>query len=111
MKKQEPLVSGSELTRDIRITGDADLKLYSEILSTVTIKCPMDVSDFPYDEHECFFEVTCLTSVQTLASKRPLFFRVICLSTKTRSTSNRTKYMANRHGAGSYPSLLTWSLT
>ena len=59
MRRHEPLLDVEMgIEKSIFVTSDPDLRLYQTFQSVYTINCPLDFSDFPFDRHTCYFEVS-----------------------------------------------------
>ncbi len=57
LKKESPQVEGTKMRTGTAITHSPDARLYTEVRSIVTINCDMAFQTFPFDQHECYFEV------------------------------------------------------
>ncbi len=46
--------------------GDVEYSLFTQDISSITLKCAMDFNSFPFDEHTCYYEVSSGDSIEEI---------------------------------------------
>lgn len=55
LKKNEIVDVGQ--IQHFSLTNVQDFRIYTSLVSSTTINCPMDFTNFPFDKHICMFKV------------------------------------------------------